>query len=60
MVAFFLQQKITLYKKRIFTSIKAKKTVTYNFSKQNYYKFMTTTEQIKGIVERLGALRRYL
>jgi len=22
--------------------------------------FMTTTEQIKGIVERLGALRRYL
>jgi len=31
-----------------------------NFSNTKLKQFMTTTEQIKGIVERLGALRRYL
>jgi hypothetical protein len=32
----------------------------YYFSGNKIKLFMTNTEQIKGIVERLGALRRYL
>ncbi len=35
------------------------KSIAY-FCNTKLHLFMTNTEQIKGIIERLGALRRYL
>ncbi|WP_169630169.1 RidA family protein [Flavobacterium humi] len=47
-------------RRHILKKIKAKAGIASNKNVTKIILFMTNTEQIKGIVERLGALRRYL